>query len=315
MPDPPAVEPDALRRARAASQLLAERRDRRPEDVVAHLLAVQAQDLRAAKLALRARASGFGASAVDAALDDGRLVVAWLCRGTLHLVAAADWPWLHALTAPRMETANARRLAQLSIGPSQAAAAVELLAEALDAGDHTRAELAAILDAAGLPTGGQAMPHLLIRASIEGVLVACGERTYRAAPPFSDPVDPGAALAELGRRYLRGHAPAGPEDLAAWSGLPVGHARQALATAAAAAADHPAADPPERIPSRLLGAFDPYLLGWKDRSFAVPARHARLVHPGGGMLRAVATDDGLVTGAWDAGPAAEHADAARYLAS
>ena len=51
---------------------------------------------------------------------------------------------------------------------------------------------------------------------------------------------------------------------------------------------------------RLLAAFDPYLLGWKDRSFAVPAEHARRVHPGGGVLRAVATIDGLVVGTWSA---------------
>ena len=53
---------------------------------------------------------------------------------------------------------------------------------------------------------------------------------------------------------------------------------------------------PDAIPARLLGPFDPYLLGWKDRAFAVPARHAKRVHPGGGMLRATATVDGLAVG-------------------
>ena len=58
------------------------------------MLAVQAQDFRAARLALRARGRGFGASDVDAALDDGTLVIAWLLRGTLHLVAREDHGWL-----------------------------------------------------------------------------------------------------------------------------------------------------------------------------------------------------------------------------
>jgi hypothetical protein len=44
--------------------------------------------------------------------------------------------------------------------------------------------------------------------------------------------------------------------------------------------------------------FDAYLLGWKDRTFAVPAEHARRVHPGGGMVRATATVDGRVVGTW-----------------
>ena len=49
---------------------------------------------------------------------------------------------------------------------------------------------------------------------------------------------------------------------------------------------------------RLLGAFDPYLLGWRDRSFAVPAEHARRVHPGGGILRATAVAYGRTVGTW-----------------
>jgi len=39
------------------------------------------------------------------------------------------------------------------------------------------------------------------------------------------------------------------------------------------------------LPPRLLGPFDEYMLGWKDRSFAVPAELARRVHPGGGIVR------------------------------
>ena len=55
---------------------------------------------------------------------------------------------------------------------------------------------------------------------------------------------------------------------------------------------------PAEPPPRLLPSFDPYLLGWKDRSFAVPPKHARRVHPGGGVLRATATVDGIAVGTW-----------------
>ena len=255
-------------------------------EIVGHLLAVQAQDLRSAKLALWARGTGFGASHVDAALADGSLVVSWLLRGTLHLVRAEDWPWLHALTAPRQRAMSERRLAQLGVTSDDAARAVDVIRAALAGGPCSRADLATRLDAEGIPSAGQVTPHLLLRASIEGVLVGCGERRYRAAPRRGD-VDLEAAHHELARRYLVAHAPAAEADLAAWSGLP----------------RHPLVPPEERatpdvIPPRLLPAFDPYLLGWKDRSFAVPAPLAREVHPGGGMLRAVTTDDGLVTGTW-----------------
>jgi hypothetical protein len=118
-------------------------------------------------------------------------------------------------------------------------------------------------------------------------------------------VDRDAALAELARRYLAGHGPATPADLAAWSGLPLRDARAGL-RAIEVVEDGDLLDLPDRdpvadeLPLRLLGAFDPYLLGWKDRTFAVPAEHARRVHPGGGILRAVALVDGRAVATWSA---------------
>jgi hypothetical protein len=134
--------------------------------------------------------------------------------------------------------------------------------------------------------------------------VLCGEQRFRQAPPNAV-VDRDAALGELARRYLRGHAPAADIDLAAWSGLPLRDARRGLERAGDVASPAPG-----RIPPRLLPAFDPYLLGWKDRSFAVPDALAKQVHPGGGILRAVVTDDGLVTGTWSltAPPAGDDGD-------
>lgn len=65
---------------------------------VDRLLAVQAQDLRAARLAIRARTTGLTAADVDAELEQATLVVTWLNRGTLHLVRSQDYWWLQRLT-------------------------------------------------------------------------------------------------------------------------------------------------------------------------------------------------------------------------
>jgi hypothetical protein len=302
----------ALRRARSGAQLLHRPPSAGPAAIVAHLLAVQAQDMRSARLALRARGNGAG---VDVALSDERsLVVAWLCRGTLHLVAVEDYPWLLALTAPGRLTANARRLRQEGVDPADAERAVAIVERALaDEGPLTRAELAERIRARGIRTEGQATPHLLMLAALRGVALLGplrdGGHAFALARDWlgGEPaaVDRDAALAELARRYLRGHGPASAADLAAWAGLPLRDARAGLAAivgelttrgelvdlAARAAA-------PETIPARLLASFDPYLLGWRDRGFAVAAAQAKRVHPGGGMLRATATVDGRVVGTW-----------------
>ena len=159
-----------LRRQRARAQWLSRRRCRSPEEVVRHLLAVQSQDLRSARLALRARGSGFSAADVDRALGDGLLVIGWLLRGTLHLVHRDDYPWLLALTAPVAAAANRRRLAQEGVAEGDLDRAVRVIDRALSAsGPLSRAELGERLAAHGIPTTGQALPHLLMLAALRGV--------------------------------------------------------------------------------------------------------------------------------------------------
>ena len=88
-------------RERLTAQLLAGPPAKDPEAVVERLLAVQGQDPRGARLAIRARSEGLTARDVDGA-ERAALVITWLNRGTLHLVRSEDYPWLHALTAPRL---------------------------------------------------------------------------------------------------------------------------------------------------------------------------------------------------------------------
>ena len=283
----PAPSPLAAQRLRA--QLLSGTPARTIAGVTGHLLAVQAQDPRGARLAVRARTSGLLATDVDDALTTDRsVVVSWLNRGTLHLVLAEDYWWLHQLTTPQLATGNARRLAQEGVPPADADRGAGVIERSLAAdGPLTRAELRERVAAAGVRTEGQAMVHLLARATLRGLTVRGpmrgGEqafvlvRDWLGAPP--PPMDREQALALLARRYLAGHAPAADRDLAKWAGLPLGDARRGLAAIAAgladrddglaSLADRPGRAAPEDEPEvpdlRLLGAFDPLLLGWASR--------------------------------------------------
>jgi Winged helix DNA-binding domain len=253
-------------------------RRRAPADaVVRHLLAVQAQEERSLRLALRARGAAGSPDAV---------VTSWLLRGTLHTVLREDFWWLHALCAPRLATGNRRRLAQLGVSEDRADRAVGVIRDALAGGPLPRAALAELLEARG-----QAIVHLLMRAAIAGVVVL-EDRAFALAGPRPAPPDRDAALRELGRRYLAAHAGADAADLAHWSGLPLGDARRALRDAA------PPRAPRGPLPLRLVPAYDELLLGWRDRTPVVPAEHARRVHPGGGLLRAVVLEDGRAVGTW-----------------
>ena len=310
---------DGLRRARAAGQLL-HRPGRTPDvaDLVGRLLALQAQDTTAARLALRARASGLTAAGVDTAITDRSVIRAWGPRGTLHLVATADLSWLLPLVGPPRVTGSMRRLAQLGV-PGDTETLTGIVVRVLAGqGPLTKAELGRLLNDAGVPATGQAIVHLAALGAVDGrVLLGpdrAGRPTYVHAADWlgheiAPEPDRDRAVAELARRYLRSRGPAEPADLATWSGLPLRDARAGWAAVGAELVEvaHrdrmlyrlrgtvPAA-PATTV--RLLPAFDEYLLSWRDRDLVVSPQHARTVHPGGGIVHPTVIADGHVVGTW-----------------
>ncbi len=281
--------------------------------VAERLLAVQGQDPRGARLAIRARTEGFTAADVDRALTEDRsLLITWLNRGTLHLVRSEDYPLLQALTTPPLVTGNARRLAQEGVDPKSAEKGVRTIERALaDDGPLSRVELRERLDSAGVRTEGQALVHLLMLTCLRGIAVRgpmAGKqhcyvltRDWLGEPPS---VDRDTALAELARRYLVGHAPAGDRDLARWAGLPLRDVRAGLAAIADeleqrddGLVELKGSPPAEELPPpRLLGPFDPVLLGWTSRE-EITGPHTQLVTTNG-IFRPFAMVDGRAVATW-----------------
>jgi len=299
---------------RLTAQMLAGPPARDPVEVTRRLLAVQGQDPRGARLAIRARSTGLSATDIDRALTEDRsLLITWVNRGTLHLLASEDYPWLHALTAPTLFTAAARRLAQEGVTPDAADRAVARIERALaEEGPLSRLQLRERIDAAGVRTEGQALVHLLLLATLRGLIVRGpmveGQHAYVLVRDWLGehaPVDRDRALAELARRYLAGHAPADERDLAKWAGLPLRDARAGLA--AIASQLHQRADglvelratgaPAPLPPPRLLGSFEPVLLGWRSRAALLGAHEQRLV-TNNGIFRPFAMVDGRAVAVW-----------------
>jgi hypothetical protein len=230
-------------------------------------------------------------------------------RGTLHLVLREDVRWLTRILAPAQMAGARRRLAQL--GVNEPDEAIRHLRTVLSDGPLTRGEAADRLRARGVQLDGQAAYHLLRFAALSGLTCFGPRRDGEHAFVLLDDWIPeagedGRDETELARRYLVAHAPAGAEDFAAWSGLGTRAARQAFEDLAPELMRAPGGTlrPKSRRPARpagvvrLIPAFDPYLLGWRDRSFAVPARYAKEVNRGGGWVRGVAIVDGRAVATW-----------------
>ena len=284
-----------------------------PVAVAERLLAVQAQDPRGARLAVRARTDGLSGADVDRALTEDRsLLITWLNRGTLHLVRCDDYPWLQALTTPPLRTSAATRLRQCGVSEAAEERGVKTITKALaDEGPLTRPQLRDRLDAVDVPTAGQALVHLLFQAALRGVAVrgpmVGNEHAFALTEDWLGPrpeVDRDRALAELARRYLAGHGPADDRDLARWVGLPLRDARAGLEAIASELDQRPdglldlAGRPPAAPlpPPRLLGSFEPLLLGWVSREEVVGPH--KLLVTNNGIFRPFALLDGRAVATW-----------------
>jgi len=291
-----------LRRLRLAAQRLSpETAAADPAEAARAVLGIQAQDVRAARLALRSRVPGLVPADVDAA----DLLRTWTVRGTVHLIAAGDQGWLSTLTGPR----NRRRFDGLMAKRGNLELARSMLGDIvalLEAEPRSRAELLERLAELGHASlGPRSVNVVMAWATAVGPVIGLPDGRFRTYDP-QPAVDEEEALATLARRYLEGYGPASARDLAHWSGLPLGMARRALAAAGElevlgdlhALPGALEADPPPPPAALLLAAFDTSMLGWASRELLVEARHERRVLPGGGMLRPVVLARGRASGTW-----------------
>ncbi|MEA2500281.1 MAG: hypothetical protein QOD01_392 [Actinomycetota bacterium] len=278
--------------------------------VASAVAGIQAQDITAAAMSIRARSPDLALAGLRRAVwEDRSLVLTWSMRGTRHLHPAADLRWLLAVFGPVFGRPG-RRAEQLGIAGAAGDHAVAALRGALAAeGMLTRSEVKGRLAAVGVDVSGQAPVHVLRRAALEGVLCVLpdphGPERYVLLDDWVPPAGLPSreeALGMLASRYVGAFGPATLQDFRVWSGLPAAQAELGWAATAGQAEqagqapDLPA--PPARCPVRLTGGFDALLLGYADRSLHLAPEHARRVNTGGGLVKPLVLDDGVVVATW-----------------
>ena len=300
---------------RMTRQGLATRSAADPAGVAAAAVGLQAQDVGAARLGVRARSTAVDEAAVINAIQDERSVVrTWLMRSTVHLVAAEDLRWMAALYGPVMERNHRTRWRNLGITEPMIETALAHARELLAGRGLTRHELAAELTARGLELGrdGQVPTHVLAALTARGLTCRGADRGRDAtfvliedwvapATAAPDPTPPNP-LAELARRYFRAFGPATAADFTTWSGLPSGAAIAAIRDELTEVGFDRrrgwtlgAVEPAPAF--RLLPMFDNYLLGYRDRTAMLdPGRHPQVYV--GGIIKASVVCDGRVIGIW-----------------
>ena len=212
----------------------------RPEDMVHALVGVQSQDYGNASgnagWSVGQRVAGCTAADVARAVDEGRILRTHVLRPTWHFVTPEDIRWLLALTAPRVEAINASIYRQHRLDPVTLTRGELAISDALEGGFQlTRAELATVLERAGIPASGIRLACIVMHAELDALICSGAMRgakhTYAL---LDDRVPPTVvrsheeSLAELALRFFAGHGPVSLRDYVRWSGLTVADARAGL---------------------------------------------------------------------------------------
>ena len=290
----------------------------KPEEVVAWLGAVQAQDYAGAKWALGQRVQDADDAVVEQAFTEGEILRTHVMRPTWHFVAPADIRWLLALTAPRVNAVNAHMYRRLELDDTLFRRSNLAIAQALEGGQYlTRMELGAVLAQAGIVAEGMRLGYIVHRAELDAIVCSGPRRgkqfTYALLDeraPQAKSLERNEALAELTKRYFTSHGPAMAPDFAWWSGLTLADVREGLEMVKDSliqktidnqtfwlSPDRPVVK--ARSPTAyLLPNYDEYLISYRDSRPAFEPKYAQLF-----MLRNVVFShfvvvDGRVVGSW-----------------
>ena len=330
----------AERRARLAARhhLAASARAGTAAEVAESLIALHGTDPASVYLAAWARSEVADSAAIDRDLYEQQALVRMLgMRRTMFVVPADLAPVIQAACtdqiAERLRRQLVQQLEQAGVGPDAAGwlkDVGEATVQALTArGTATGADLAQdeprlrtqLVYAEGKTYGGpqSITSRVLMLLSAEGRIVRGRPRggwtssqyqwwPARAVQADGEPPSPGAARAELARRWLHAFGPAPVSDLQWWTGWTLGQVRDALGQLRTAEVDlggapgillagdetTGAADEPW---AALLPALDPSAMGWRERGWFL-GEHGPPLFDRSGNIGPTVWWDGRIIGGW-----------------
>ncbi|MDQ1909336.1 winged helix DNA-binding domain-containing protein [Paenibacillus sp. GD4] len=292
----------------------------KPEQVVQYMGALQAQDYHQVLWAVGSRLQSASVTEVEQAIAEGKMVLTWLLRGTIHMVSSDDVRWMLKLVAPRLQAREQKRHEQLGLTKEMVERSRDIIVHALQGNQRlTRDALMELLENSGIGTSHQRGYHLLWYFAQSG-LICMGPKEGKQQTfvlleewvPRSRDLSREEALALLAERYFYGHGPATVQDFAWWAGITLSDARKGLEAVSFSLeslemedrvywvrADGFAGREGQVTSVHLLPGFDEYVLGYKERDVVLEAEFAPRVVPGNnGVFMPTIVIDGQVSGIW-----------------
>lgn len=289
-----------------------------PQQLVAYMGAIQAQQYDMAKWAIGIRLKSGTLQAVNQALQKGEIIRTHILRPTWHFVSVNDIRWMMELSAKRIKAANDSYGKKFDIPQSTFSKCNKLLVRLLEGGNHlTKQEVTDRLLADKAISSADIISRVISRAEIECLICSGIDKNKKYTYALFDERVPQApklhrdeALAQLALRYLRSHSPATLADYIWWSGLTTTEARKSihlirheLYTETFDGQEtfiHQSYN--KRIKTgetlHLLPSYDEYLISYKNRTGVLHIDHHPKAFNNWGIFYPVILRNGQVVGNW-----------------
>lgn len=288
-----------------------------PQEVVAYMGAMQAQDLEMSKWAVGLRLSNSTKTLIENALNDGSLVRTHILRPTWHIVSGQDVRWMMALTGKNIKTLAATYERKLGIDAALFVKANNLIIKALEGGKSlSRQELMQELEKGGIKTDSSRAVHFMMNAETDAIVCNGTPRGKEITYALLDEKVPKGlilnkeeCLFTLAQRYFRSHSPATLQDFHWWSGLSMTDARAGLQSIQNELEQmeyegksyfiHRETEISDSEDSVfMLPAFDEYCVSYKDRSAVFDKHLQGQAITSNGIFKPIIVINGKVEGVW-----------------
>ena len=306
---------------RLLSQQLISPQFTKPEDVVAHMGAMQAQDYRMVRWAVAMRTKHPSFKAFRKTFDEGKIIRLHLLRGTWQLIAAEDYWWMLKLFAPKAKaTLNGwMRANKILIDEKEEHAIREILVEkVMESGSMTKKDFNVALQERGIEMDDHRLRYHLMLAEYSGTLCSGNltsketsyslvEKKIKNRPPLMERDE---MLMLLAKKYFQSHAPATFEDYIWWSGLSAAECRTGMELLGNELRkekwkgydfyllDGCRIKGFRKGKALLLPPYDEYLIGYKTRELALTPHHVQHAHTNNGIFFPVIAENGIICGNW-----------------
>lgn len=305
---------------RLLNQQLAAPQFYKPEDVVRHFGAMQAQEYRMMRWAVEMRTRRPSEEAFTKAFNSGKIVRLHLLRGTWQLVSAKDYWWMLDLCAPRAKQVINGWMSsnRIALDGEELSMVRKLIVETAEReGSVTKEDFEEALRSRGMTMDDHRLSYHIRFAELDGVICSGDLLKMKATYALSDRKVPrtGAierdwALARLAEKYFQSHSPATLEDFVWWSGLNVADSKLGIELIG----NHLYCDSfmgktfylHENSRTRgvrkgeylLIPPYDEYLIGYKSRNIVLDPDLKYHAHNDSGIFQPVIAYDGRICGNW-----------------